>query len=48
VCRLANMQQLPGVLEVLQGLPEPPQAINVRSFGLQDVFLALTGRSLRE
>ena len=48
VCRLASMQQLPAVLEVLQGLPEPPQAINVRSFGLQDVFLALTGRSLRE
>lgn len=48
VCRLESMQQLPAVLEVLRGLPEPPQAINVRSFGLQDVFLALTGRSLRE
>ncbi len=48
VCRLSSMQQLPGVLEVLQNLPEAPQSINVRSFGLQDVFLALTGRSLRE
>ena len=48
ICRLSDMQQLPGILQVLAGLQEPPQRIDVRSYGLQDVFLALTGRSLRE
>jgi ABC-2 type transport system ATP-binding protein len=48
VCRLSDMQELPRILRVLEGLPAPPLRIDVRSFGLQDVFLALTGRSLRE
>jgi hypothetical protein len=42
------MQQLPQVLDVLRQLEQAPDRIDVRSFGLQDVFLALTGRSLRE
>lgn len=48
ICRLSDMQQLPGILQVLSNLHESPQRIDVRSYGLQDVFLALTGRSLRE
>lgn len=48
VCRLADMQQLPQILQVLSQLSQTPQRIDVRSYGLQDVFLTLTGRSLRE
>lgn len=48
ICRLESMQQLPQVLDVLRQLEHAPDRIDVRSFGLQDVFLALTGRSLRE
>jgi ABC-2 type transport system ATP-binding protein len=48
VCRMADMQQLPAILQVLAKLSQTPLRIDVRSFGLQDVFLALTGRSLRE
>jgi hypothetical protein len=45
---MADMQQLPAILQVLAKLSQTPLRIDVRSFGLQDVFLALTGRSLRE
>lgn len=47
-CALDSMQELPGVLAVLQRLDHMPTQIDVRSIGLQDVFLELTGRSLRE
>lgn len=47
-CALASMQQLPQVLSVLKQLDQQPSRIDVRSYGLQDVFLELTGRSLRE
>ncbi|MEI7699075.1 MAG: ABC transporter ATP-binding protein [Planctomycetia bacterium] len=47
-CRMESMQQLPQILDVLRHLEQAPESIDVRSFGLQDVFLALTGRSLRE
>lgn len=47
-CRMESMQQLPQILDVLRNLEQAPDRIDVRSFGLQDVFLALTGRSLRE
>jgi ABC-2 type transport system ATP-binding protein len=47
-CALASMKELPQVLSVLRQLDEEPSQIDVRSYGLQDVFLELTGRSLRE
>ncbi len=47
-CSLASMQELPQVLAVLKQLDQEPSQIDVRSYGLQDVFLELTGRSLRE
>ncbi len=47
-CSLASMKELPQVLSVLKQLDQEPSQINVRSYGLQDVFLELTGRSLRE
>ena len=48
MCPIDSMQELPQVLAVLKQLDREPSQIDVRSFGLQDVFLALTGRSLRE
>ncbi len=47
-CSLASMKELPLVLSVLKQLDQEPSRIDVRSYGLQDVFLELTGRSLRE
>ena len=47
-CSLESMQELPAVLAVLKQLDQEPSRIDVRSYGLQDVFLELTGRSLRE
>lgn len=47
-CSLASMKELPQVLAVLKQLDQQPSRIDVRSYGLQDVFLELTGRSLRE
>ncbi len=47
-CPLESMRELPQVLSVLKQLQQEPAQIDVSSFGLQDVFLALTGRSLRE
>ncbi len=47
-CSLASMKELPQVLSVLKQLDQQPSQIDVRSYGLQDVFLELTGRSLRE
>ncbi|MBL8817921.1 MAG: ABC transporter ATP-binding protein [Planctomyces sp.] len=47
-CSLASMKELPQVLSVLKQLEQAPSRIDVRSYGLQDVFLELTGRSLRE
>jgi ABC-2 type transport system ATP-binding protein len=48
MCELESMRELPQVLSVLKQLPQEPNQIEVRSYGLQDVFLELTGRSLRE
>jgi ABC-2 type transport system ATP-binding protein len=45
---LESMSELPQVLSVLKQLAEQPSQIDVRSYGLQDVFLELTGRNLRE
>jgi len=47
-CSLESMKELPQVLAVLNQLGQQPSRIDVRSYGLQDVFLELTGRSLRE
>lgn len=47
-CSLASMKELPQVLSALKQLDQEPSRIDVRSYGLQDVFLELTGRSLRE
>jgi ABC-2 type transport system ATP-binding protein len=47
-CSLASMKELSLVLSVLKQLDQEPSRIDVRSYGLQDVFLELTGRSLRE
>lgn len=47
-CAIDSMKELPQVLAVLKQLDHEPSQIDVRSFGLQDVFLELTGRSLRE
>lgn len=47
-CALASTKDLPHVLSVLKQLDQEPKQIDVHSFGLQDVFLELTGRSLRE
>jgi ABC-2 type transport system ATP-binding protein len=48
MCELESMRELPQVLSVLKQLDQEPSQIDVRSYGLQDVFLELTGRSLRE
>lgn len=45
---IESMRDLPEMLAVLSELDPEPAQIDVRSFGLQDVFLELTGRSLRE
>ncbi len=45
---LESMSELPEVLSVLKQLEHEPSQIDVRSYGLQDVFLELTGRTLRE
>jgi ABC-2 type transport system ATP-binding protein len=47
-CAFETMRDLPRVLGVLGTLDNEPSQINVRSVGLQDVFLELTGRTLRE
>jgi ABC-2 type transport system ATP-binding protein len=47
-CSLASMKELPQILSVLKQLDQEPSQIDVRTYGLQDVFLELTGRSLRE
>jgi ABC-2 type transport system ATP-binding protein len=47
-CSLASMKELPQILSVLKQLDHEPSKIDVRSYGLQHVFLELTGRSLRE
>ncbi len=47
-CAIKSMKELPQVLSVLKQLDCEPSQIDVRSYGLQDVFLELTGRSLRE
>lgn len=48
ICAVASTKDLPLVLSSLRQLDQEPTQINVRTFGLQDVFLELTGRSLRE
>lgn len=45
---IESMKELPRVLAGLKQLDQEPSRIDVRSYGLQDVFLELTGRSLRE
>lgn len=45
---IENMRELPALLSVLDDCDAEPTHIDVRSFGLQDVFLELTGRKLRE
>lgn len=47
-CVMQSMKELPAVMALLQQIDQQPIHIDVRSFGLQDVFLELTGRSLRE
>jgi ABC-2 type transport system ATP-binding protein len=47
-CSLASLKELPQVLSLLKQLDQEPSRIDVRTHGLQDIFLALTGRSLRE
>lgn len=48
ICPLSAMKDLPQILSALKLLDQEPRRIDVRSYGLQDVFLELTGRSLRE
>ena len=48
VRRLAVIDRLPAILASLQGLGLSPQRIDLRESSLEDVFLSLTGRSLRE
>jgi ABC-2 type transport system ATP-binding protein len=47
-CAMKSMKELPQLLSLLRQLECDPREIDVRSYGLQDVFLELTGRSLRE
>lgn len=47
-CAIRSMRELPRVLDVLKNIEKEPSHMDVRSYGLQDVFLELTGRSLRE
>lgn len=47
-CDVESMRDLPQVLSVMKQLQTEPTHLEVRSYGLQDVFLELTGRTLRE
>ena len=47
-CEFESMRELPRMLGVLETLEIEPTQIHVRSVGLQDIFLELTGRRLRE
>jgi ABC-2 type transport system ATP-binding protein len=47
-CAAASMKELSQVLSTLKQLQQEPDRIEVSNYGLQDVFLELTGRSLRE
>lgn len=47
-CSAESMKELSQVLSMLKQLEPQPDQIEVSHFGLQDVFLQLTGRSLRE
>lgn len=47
-CEFESMRDLPYVLAVLARLDVEPAEIRVQSVALQDVFLELTGRTLRE
>ena len=45
---MESMSELPEVMDLLKQIDQEPSRVDVRSFGLQDIFLELTGRSLRE
>lgn len=47
-CPIESTRGLPELLAMLGGLDPPPTWIEVRGVGLNEVFLDLTGRSLRE
>ena len=47
-CAFETMRELPRVLAVLNTFEFEPTQINVQGVGLQDVFLEMTGRTLRE
>jgi ABC-2 type transport system ATP-binding protein len=42
------VELLPAILEALQGVNASPGEVRLRANSLEDVFLALTGRRLRE
>lgn len=44
----ASTRELSQILGMIKQLDQEPDRIEVRNYGLQDVFLELTGRSLRE
>jgi ABC-2 type transport system ATP-binding protein len=44
----ASMKELSQILAMIKQLDQEPDRIEVSNYGLQDVFLELTGRSLRE
>lgn len=47
-CSAASMKELSQLLSLLKQLEQEPDQIEVSNYGLQEVFLELTGRSLRE
>lgn len=47
-CAAASMKELSQILATVQQLDQEPERIEVSNYGLQDVFLELTGRRLRE
>jgi ABC-2 type transport system ATP-binding protein len=47
-CAAASMKELSQILASIKQMDQEPDRIEVSNFGLQDVFLELTGRSLRE
>ena len=47
-CAFDTLRELPGILAVLNSLEIEPTQIDVQGVGLQDVFLEMTGRTLRE
>lgn len=47
-CAFESLRELPRILAVLNNLDIEPTHINVQGVGLQDVFLEMTGRTLRE